>query len=365
MRNIRVELAGRSYEMVVGEGILDSAADHLPASRHAGVALIGDETVDGLYGERLARALSIVGPVHRLTVPSSETAKSWSTAGELLGKLAELKMRRDDLVVTFGGGVASDLGGFVASVYQRGLALVHVPTTLLAQVDAAIGGKTGVNLEAGKNLAGTFYQPSAVIADVSVLRTLPSRQLRSGMAEVIKYGLCYEPRILQIVETQAQAIASFDSRVLEELIFRCARIKARVVSEDETDVSGRTILNYGHTFGHALEAAGSYQDWLHGEAISLGMMFAAWLAWAMGLLEEKAVQVHRRLLEGAGLPVQARFDPEQVIQAWSMDKKFSGGQRWVLLEALGKPVVRSDVRPRHIEAALDRVLTPPTALGAR
>lgn len=364
MRNIKVDLAGRSYGIVVGEEILDFAADFVPASRHGEVVIIADENVEGLYGQRLSEALSSIGAVHRLTVTSAETAKSWSTAGELLGRLAELKIRRDDLVVTLGGGVASDLGGFVASVYQRGVALVHVPTTLLAQVDAAIGGKTGVNLEAGKNLVGTFYQPSAVIADVSVLRTLASRQLRSGMAEVIKYGLCYDPRILEIAETQGHAISTFDPGVLEELVFRCARIKAGVVSQDETDVSGRVILNYGHTFGHALETVGGYRDWLHGEAISLGMMFAAWLAREMGLLGEEAVDVHRRLLEGAGLPVRARFDPERVTRAWSIDKKFSGGQRWVLLEGLGKPVVRSDVQPRHILAALDRVLTPPTAPGA-
>lgn len=360
MRTARVELGARSYEVTVGEGLIDSAADYVPGSPGK-IVVIADETVAGLYGNRLEKALSRAGEVHRVLVPSSETAKSWSQAGELLSRLAGLKIRRNDLIVTFGGGVASDLGGFVASVYQRGLDLIHVSTTLLGQVDAAIGGKTGVNLPEGKNLAGTFYQPSAVLADVSVLKTLPSRQFRSGMAEVIKYGLCYESEILDIVKDQSAAIESADPAVMEDLVARCAGIKARVVSADENDNQGRIILNYGHTFGHALEAAGGYEAWLHGEAISLGMMFAANLALSMGLLDAAAVEVHRGAFEAAGLPVRGGFDANQVVGAWSIDKKFQDGQRWVLLEGLQNPAVRSDVGPLNIEDALAAVrLSSPT-----
>ncbi|HEX2179755.1 MAG TPA: 3-dehydroquinate synthase [Actinomycetota bacterium] len=363
MKTIKVELGARSYEITVGEGLIDSADQYLEGTPGK-IVVVADETVDGIHGKRLARALSRRAEVHKVLVPSSETAKSWDRAGEVLSRLAELKVRRNDLVVTFGGGVASDLGGFVASVYQRGVPLIHFPTTLLGQVDAAIGGKTGVNLPAGKNLAGTFYQPSAVLADVSVLKTLPSRQFRSGMAEVVKYGLCYEAGILDVVREQAAAILAHDPAVLEDLVGRCAGIKARVVSQDETDHSGRMILNYGHTFGHALEAAGNYELWLHGEAISLGMMFAAHLAKAMGLLDDEAVEVHREAFDAMGLPVKGRFDANEVVSAWSIDKKFQDGQRWVLLEGLQNPVVRSDVTPVHIEEALPAVsLSSPTRGG--
>jgi 3-dehydroquinate synthase len=360
VRTCQVELGARSYEIVVGTGLIDTASQYVNGTPGK-IVVIADETVDGLYGDRLAKSLSRVGQVHRILVPSTETAKSWGQVGEILSRMAELKVRRNDLVVTFGGGVASDLGGFVASVYQRGVALIHIPTTLLGQVDAAIGGKTGVNLTAGKNLAGTFYQPSAVLCDVSVLKTLPSRQFRSGMAEVIKYGFCYEAEILDIVQSKAKAIEASDPEVMEDLVTRCAGIKARVVSADENDNQGRIILNYGHTFGHALEAAGGYELWLHGEAISLGMMFAANLAKAMGLLDDEAVEAHRKAFDAVGLPVQGQFDPNEVVRAWSIDKKFLDGQRWVLLDGLQNPIVSSDVTPLHIEEALPAVrLSSPT-----
>ncbi|HVL51171.1 MAG TPA: 3-dehydroquinate synthase [Actinomycetota bacterium] len=362
MRTLKVELGPRSYEILVGPGLIDSASDYVAGSP-GNVVLIVDETVDGLYGDRLVKSLSRSGNVSRIAVPSAETAKSWEQAGEILGRLAELKVRRNDLIVTFGGGVVSDLGGFVSSVYQRGTALIHIPTTLLGQVDAAIGGKTGVNLSAGKNLAGTFYQPSAVLCDVSLLSSLPSRQLRSGMAEVVKYGFCYDAAILDIVEEQSQAVEATDPVVMQDLVGRCAEIKARVVSGDETDSSGRIILNYGHTFGHALEAAGGYELWLHGEAISLGMMFAAHLARAMGLLDDEEVEVHRRILDLVGLPVRAQFDPAEVERAWSIDKKFQNAQRWVLLEGLQHPTIRSDVTAAHIEAALAAVRVSSTTGG--
>lgn len=365
MRTCKVELGARSYEIVVGTGLIDTASQYVNGTP-ANIVVIADEAVDGLYGDRLAKSLSRVGQVHRILVPSTETAKSWSQAGETLSRMAELKIRRNDLVVTFGGGVASDLGGFVASVYQRGVGLIHIPTTLLGQVDAAIGGKTGVNLPAGKNLAGTFYQPSAVLCDVSVLKTLPSRQFRSGLAEVIKYGFCYEAEILDTVQNRTKAIEASDPEVLEDLVARCAGIKARVVSadENENENQGRIILNYGHTFGHALEAAGNYELWLHGEAISLGMMFAANLAKAMGLLDEEAVEAHRRAFDAVGLPVQGQFDPNEVVGAWSIDKKFLDGQRWVLLDGLQNPIVSSEVTPMHIEEALPAVrLSSPTRSG--
>lgn len=358
MRRVEVELGSRSYEIVVGSGLIDSIQQHLPVGGYGQAVLVVDETVDARYGDRLEAALTGYAKTHRLPVPSSERAKAWEVAGALLQHMADLKVRRNDLVVTFGGGVVSDLGGFLASVYQRGIDVVHVSTTLLGQVDAAIGGKTGVNLPAGKNLVGTFYQPRVVLADIDLLASLPQRQFRSGMAEVVKYGLCYDPWILQTVAGRMEEIAKQRGGVLEELIAVCAGIKARVVSGDESDRSARTMLNYGHTFGHALEAAGGYERWLHGEAIAVGMMFAAHLANEMGLLTGEDVEVHRRAFERVGLPVRTEFDPAEVSGAWSIDKKFAGRQRWVLLDGLQNPVVRSDVSSAHIDAAIGRVLAP-------
>lgn len=349
-------MGDRSYDIVVGTGLIDSVSELMPGREYSKVALVADEAVDELYGDRLEASLAHLGEVHRLLVPASEKAKAWQLAGELLERMAGLKLRRHDLLVSLGGGVASDLGGFLASVYQRGIDVAHVSTTLLGQVDAAIGGKTGVNLAAGKNLAGTFYQPRVVVADVDTLVSLPVRQFRSGMAEVLKYGLCYEPWILKTVTEQMDSIEVYDRQVLQELISVCAGIKARVVAGDESDTSGRIMLNYGHTFGHALEVAGGYERWLHGEAISVGMMFAANLASEMGLLDAAGVEQHRAAFERVGLPVRASFDPQQVASAWAIDKKFLSGQRWVLLEGLQNPVVRSDVTSAHIDAAIDRVL---------
>ncbi|MGQ0678459.1 MAG: 3-dehydroquinate synthase [Actinomycetota bacterium] len=365
MSEVKVELGERSYRIFVGAGLLDIAASLLPDTVRNSVVLIVDETVDQLYGERAAAALAPLGQVHRLRVTPGEGAKSLTTAGELLTRMAVLKVRRQDLVVTLGGGVVSDLGGFVASVYQRGIAFAHIPTSLLGQVDAAIGGKTGVNLQAGKNLAGTFAQPQAVICDVSLLKSLPARQFRSGLAEVIKYGLCYERAILEAVSGRAEQIEAQDPQLLEDLVLRSARIKAQVVSLDETDSGARTMLNYGHTFGHALEAAGGYETWLHGEAIALGMMFVAHLAQAMDLLTEDEVALHRAAFQAVGLPVEAQFDPEVVADAWSIDKKFLNGQRWVLLEGIGRPAVRTDVTSEDLQQAMGKVLTATPLGGVR
>lgn len=355
MRSVKVELGERSYEVLVGPGLLDRAASLLPAAAYANVVLISDRTVDDLYGDRAQAALAPLGRVLRMPVAAGEDSKSLGVALPLLEQMAALRVRRQDLVVTLGGGVVSDLGGFVASIYQRGIDVIHLPTTLLGQVDAAIGGKTGVNLQAGKNLVGTFAQPRAVIADVGLLKTLPPRQFSSGLAEVIKYGLCYEQSILQTITERTAGVQACDPQVLEDMVGLSASIKARVVSQDEQDLGARNILNYGHTFGHALEAAGGYGTWLHGEAISVGMMFAAHIAHQMGILSDQGVSRHREALEAVGLPVTAGFDPRQVESAWSIDKKFRDGQRWVLLEGIGNPVLRCDVRPEHLQAALRKV----------
>lgn len=359
VRSIRVALGPRSYEVHVGAGSLARAGELAPAVSHASrVVLVSDGNVDPRWGERAAESFRDRGEVLRLVVEPGETSKSLESAGRLLEEMAALQVRRDDLLLALGGGVVGDLGGFVASVYQRGMPLVQLPTSLLAQVDAAVGGKTAVNLAAGKNLAGTFHQPLAVVADTEALATLPEREYRSGLAEVAKYGLCFDPGLLDVLEGGAEAVGARDAGLLEEVVARSVAIKAGVVAADEHDREGRVILNYGHTLAHALEAAGAYDRWLHGEAVAVGMVFAAALACELGILDDAALERHVVVLRRLGLPVAAAFDPEAVARVWSIDKKYRGGQRWVLLKAIGEPVVETRVDAAAIRRAIERVRTP-------
>ena len=254
----------------------------------------------------------------------------------------------------------------MASTYHRGLPIVQVPTTLLGQVDAAIGGKTGVNLEHGKNLVGTFHQPAAVICDVDVLRSLPEAELRAGLAEVIKYGFIARPEILDLVAGNVDAIFARDAKVLCPLIARCAAIKAEIVAADERESGRRAQLNYGHTFAHAIEQAGwagknragengSSGSIRHGEAVALGMMAAAHLARELGRIDEGVVDLHRRILDAVGLPTTAALDLEVLEKAWRHDKKYRGGVRFVLLDAVGVPEVGVRASNPAIAAALERM----------
>ena len=360
MRTVPVSLGSRSYEVHVGEGALPKAAalvPHLPGCEQ--VAIVSDANVDAIWGDAAAEALAPVGStggVHRLVVDAGETSKSIQAVGALLEELARRRVRRGDLLVALGGGMVGDLAGFAASIYQRGMPLVQVPTSLLAQVDAAVGGKTAVNLTAGKNLAGTFYQPRAVIADTATLRSLPEREYRSGLAEVAKYGFSLDSELLAMVEASVDALGARDPDVLEEVVARSVAIKASIVAADERDLDDRRImLNYGHTLAHALEALGGYEQWLHGEAVSVGLVFAAALARELGYLDAAAAERHRDVLQALGLPVTAEFDPEQIEGAWAMDKKYRGGVRWVLLNGIGDPFV-TDVGSREVSRAMSSVL---------
>lgn len=349
---VTVELGDRAYPVHIGQG----AMERLPGVVHSIapqlVVIITDTSVNELYGERIESALTETSTIIRLEVDAGENVKTLESASLLLRKLAELGVMRGDLIVSLGGGVVSDLAGFVASVYQRGMSVVHLPTTLLGQVDAAIGGKTGVNLPAGKNLIGTIHQPSAVIADTGLLSSLPAKGFISGVAEVIKYGLCYDEGLLSLL---SQGPLEASSPWLDEIVTTCVQIKARVVAEDESDADARLVLNYGHTLGHAIEAATGYGAVMHGEAISAGMVFAAELAHSLEMLGEEAVGLHRELLERNGLPVTTAFDSEEVMRAMQMDKKRMVSQRWVLLHDIAKPVVRDDIDDGLVRACLGKV----------
>jgi 3-dehydroquinate synthase len=351
LERVTVPIPGRSYDVLVGAGVLREAADALPdLGRAARAFVVFDQAVAGLLAE-LEEALASA-PLHTypLAVPSGEAAKSMDVYGTLLHQLATQEAHRDDLVVALGGGSVGDLAGFVASTYMRGMRFAQVPTTLIAQVDAAVGGKTAVNLPEGKNLVGTFYQPIGVLCDVATLATLSDRDYRSGLAEVAKYALAMDVELLAQLEADPRPVLARDLDTLTALVTRCVSIKARTVAADERDAGERLFLNYGHTLGHALERLESFEGLSHGEAVAIGMVFAARLAEQRGLAQAGLATRTLRLLSSLGLEADGPSPPvRDILAAFRMDKKFHGGVRFVLLEDFG--------RPRVVEGVTDEELT--------
>lgn len=350
MITVPVETAGGSYEVHVGAGLLERAGDLLPELPGAERAfVVGDAGVAGRYLDRLSLGL----PALHLAIPAGEEAKSLRTAEALYEHLAIQEAHRDDVVVALGGGAAGDTAGFVAATYMRGLPFVQVPTTLTAQVDAAVGGKVGLNLPRGKNLVGSFHQPIAVVADVSTLATLPEDAFRSGLAEVAKYGFAVDPSILDLLEGSIDLVIAREPAFLEDLVARCVRAKAEVVAGDERDTGRRAILNYGHTLGHALERIEAFGGVSHGEAVASGMVFAARLSEALGVGPEGLTARHTRVLAALGLPhAVPRMDPEPLIESMRLDKKYRRGMRFVLLEAIGEPRVVEGVSEEQVRSAI-------------
>jgi 3-dehydroquinate synthase len=325
------------YSVVVGRELLGRIGElvKLPSGAEKAL-LVSHPRIRRLWAKEIERGLRSAGlTASWWTFPEGEEHKTLETAGRLARALADAGLHRDDVVVAVGGGVVGDVAGFAASTYARGIAVVQMPTTLLAMVDASIGGKTGVNLPQGKNLVGTFHQPIGVVADVGVLRTLPERDMRGGMAEVVKYGFISDPKIVRLVRTTG-------APALEPLIARCARIKASIVAADERESGLRAVLNYGHTLGHAVEAisvAGGVPKLHHGEAIAIGMVYAAAVAERLGLSD--LVEDHRRVIEMVGLPTSIDgMKWSEVRQRMAMDKKYARGLHLVLLRAPGDPCVR-------------------------
>jgi 3-dehydroquinate synthase len=342
LERVTVSVPGRSYDVVVGTGTLAHVGELLPDLGPASQAfVVADRNVAGRYLESLAASLAERGlRTVLLAVPSGEDAKTLQAFETLLHQMASREAHRDDLVVALGGGSTGDLAGFVASTYMRGIPFVQVPTTLTAQVDAALGGKTGVNLPEGKNLVGTFHQPVVVICDVELLATLEDREFRAGLAEVAKYGLTLDLELLDQLERDPGPIVRRDPAVLEPLVARCVAAKARTVAADERDAGARLVLNYGHTLGHALERLDSFAGRSHGEAIAIGMVFAARVAEQRGLCAVGLAARTARLLAGLGLETDGALPPaDDVLDAVRMDKKFHGGVRLVLLQDVGRPVV--------------------------
>ena len=338
LNRVRVQLDERSYEVVVGEGATQRLAALLPYVPAAEKAFVITHPSLHQYSLGILDQLRVAGlePIVLFT-PEGERCKSLDQVTALYDKLADNEAHRHDLIVTFGGGAISDCGGFVASTFARGMSLVHLPTTLLGQVDASIGGKTAVNLSSAKNLVGTIYQPSLVVSDVSYISTCPVEEIRSGLAEVIKYGFIADPVLLESVVANIDDIVRAEPAQLSRVVSRCAAIKAEIVSTDERETGIRAHLNYGHTFAHAIEKVNEFSGIRHGEAVAVGMMAAAYLSHELGRIDEGVVERHRSVLEAAGLPVTAMLELSELEEAWRLDKKYKNGVRFVLLSGLGRP----------------------------
>lgn len=352
MRSVLVALGPRSYEVLVGEGALGKLRDLIdPIWRGGPLACVADSRVWELHG---ATVMTAVAGMHPITFRPGEASKTWSTAGRLLRGLASGGMARDGLVVSLGGGVAGDLAGFVAAAYARGVDFVQLPTTLLAQVDSSVGGKTGVNLPEGKNLVGAFHQPRLVLCDPLPLATLPRRELRCGLAEALKHGFIADPDYLERVESLAERALAADPEALVEIVAGSCEIKARVVAADERECGIRATLNFGHTIGHAIEKVGGYRRLRHGEAVAVGMVGAALLGERVGTCSSDLAERVRRAVGHVGLPTASPgLDPESLLQAISLDKKAARGRvHWVLPVEVGRAIVTPEVPPCDVIAVL-------------
>ena len=345
------------YPIWVGWNTIDEIGERVNSVLDVSTAyIITDEGVHR-QARRAQFSLEAAGiAAHMFIMPAGEAHKTLETVQLVYRWLAERKAERGHLIVAVGGGVVGDLAGFVAATYLRGLPLAQVPTTLLAMMDAAVGGKVAVDLPQGKNLVGAFYQPKFVLVDVSTLQTLPKRELTSGWAEAIKHGLILDRDLLEAFETHRHSLLALEQDIATDIIRRSVAIKANVVSQDERETLGiRILLNYGHTIGHAIESTTGYSSFLHGEAVSVGMMGAARIGNAMGMLADEEVERQRQLLESYGLPLTCgEMDIAAVTDAMMSDKKVKGrANRWVLLDGIGNATVRSDVPAAVVQQTLE------------
>lgn len=356
METIRVALDARSYPVHIGAGAIDAEVLYLPHLRTGRVAIVTNPVVAALYLERVQAALGRAGapPAIEVLVEDGEQAKSWPALDRVFDALLAARLGRDALLVALGGGVVGDLAGFAAAVYQRGIPFIQVPTTLLAQVDSSVGGKTAVNHARGKNMIGAFHQPVAVIADVATLGTLPDRELRAGIAEVIKHGFALDAALVAWLEGNMGRLLARDAAALTHVVRRSCELKAQVVAADERESGARALLNFGHTFGHAIEVGAGYGVWLHGEAVAAGMVIAAELSVRAGLLPAADAERLRRLLRVAGLPVAGpALAPERYLELMAGDKKAVGGRaRYVLLKQVGRAALRDDIDARKVRDAI-------------
>jgi 3-dehydroquinate synthase len=355
MQTLSVALGERSYPIHIGAGLLGEARLYVPYVKGKRVAVVTNPVVAPLQLERVRRALEEAGAqVVPVLVEDGEQAKGWAALDRVIDALLTAQLGRDALVAALGGGVVGDLAGFAAAVYQRGIPFIQLPTTLLAQVDSSVGGKTAINHARGKNMVGAFHQPLAVIADVASLDTLPERELRAGIAEVIKHGFILDPAFVGWLEANMGKLLARERAALEYAVLRSCELKAQVVAADERESGQRAILNFGHTFGHAIEAGVGYGEWLHGEAVATGMVMAAELSARAGTLSREDAERVKRLIARAGLPMLGpKLGVERYLELMRVDKKAAAGKvRFILLDGIGRATLRGNLDEKLVRESI-------------
>ncbi|RZL56978.1 MAG: 3-dehydroquinate synthase [Variovorax sp.] len=341
---VEISLGDRSYPILIGAGLLDDPASFSGVPAASSALIVTNVTVAPLYAAALEKSLRRrFRDVHVLELPDGEAHKDWPTLNLIFDALLERASDRKTVLFALGGGVVGDMTGFAAASYMRGVPFVQVPTTLLAQVDSSVGGKTAINHPLGKNMIGAFYQPRLVLCDLDTLRTLPPRELSAGLAEVIKYGPIHDMAFLDWIESNIEALVARDPQALAHAVRRSCEIKALVVGQDERETGLRAILNFGHTFGHAIESGLGYGEWLHGEAVGCGMVMAAKLSHKLGGVDEAFVHRLTALIERAGLPVVApKLGADRYLELMRVDKKSEAGEiRFVVIDRPGSAVMRA------------------------
>ena len=358
MRTLSVALGARSYPIHIGRGLVGAAGGILaPLLATPRVVIVTNPVVAAHWLAPLRAGLTAAGVASEaILIPDGEVHKTWATLYDVLTRLLEARAERTTTLVALGGGVVGDVAGFAAATYQRGMPFVQIPTTLLAQVDSSVGGKTGVNHPLGKNMIGAFHQPRAVLIDTACLATLPARELVAGLAEVVKYGAIRSADFLAWLEAGIDRLLARDDEALTHAIAESCRIKAEIVAADERESGERALLNFGHTFGHAIEAGVGYGEWLHGEAVGAGMVMAASLSARMGLITAEDAARLTRLVARAGMPVEPpRLGADRYLELMGRDKKVAAGAiRFVLLRALGDAFVTADVPVAELAAVLEK-----------
>lgn len=356
MQTLNVDLGARSYPIHIGAGLLDRADLVLPHLKQLRVAIVTNTTVAPLYLERFSATLQRAGvTVTPIILPDGEEYKTWESLNLIFDALLRNRCERKTTLIALGGGVIGDLTGFAAASYLRGVPFIQIPTTLLAQVDSSVGGKTGINHPLGKNMIGAFYQPQLVLADTDTLNTLPDRELSAGLAEVIKYGLIRDPAFFGWLEQNMDKLLARDAATLSEAILVSCRNKAEVVAADETESGQRALLNLGHTFGHAIESGMGYGNWLHGEAVAAGTLLAARVSQGMGWLDAGQIQRIKQIFQSARLPVTSPdLGVERYMDMMGLDKKVEAGKiRFILLRTIGEAVITSDVPEQALRHVLE------------
>ncbi len=354
MQTVNVDLANRSYKVYIGSGLLGHTHPVFDKCSGSTVLIVSNETVAPLYLETLASSLA-GAHVHRLVLPDGESFKTAEQWSRIVDKLVEAGATRDSTLFTLGGGVIGDMGGFAAASYMRGIRFIQVPTTLLAQVDASVGGKTGFNHPRGKNLVGAFHQPGAVLIDIETLETLPAREFSAGLAEVVKIAAVRDGEFLNWLENNHAAIMAREPAVLTSMIKRSVANKAGVVAEDEREAGIRALLNFGHSFAHALETLTDYRSYLHGEAVAIGMMVASRLSELRGICATGFSDRLAKLLKSFDLPLDlpAKLNPDDILDTMKLDKKvMAGSTRLILVKSAGVGIIDSSSDKRQITAAI-------------